>query len=182
MEKETGTTEFDSSDYNNQNFLKNSCSPYDEEELEALRLKRQKEVKIRKILREIFFYSIFLWMLYIVAFLNNDSNLSNYKSSVQTYFSSIPGINQSITFDSITVPNDVIDWLKGFSLSLYAYTYYNQAPNMETYLIKDFASMLVGYPILRQHRVVNSKLRYLFYYCIYYVIWKFEKFFKNLKL
>ena len=62
---------------NERRFIHRSCpraNRLDKAELFRARDKRVKELKIRSILSEMFTYSCFLWVLYVISYSNRDTN------------------------------------------------------------------------------------------------------------
>jgi hypothetical protein len=57
-----------------------------EHELEKIKKRQLKRRKASRLFREIFFNSIFLWILFVVSYSNKDINSYNYKKSVSGLF------------------------------------------------------------------------------------------------
>ena len=61
---------------------------FDENELNAAKLKQAKINKCHKILREIAFNAIFIWVLIVIAYTNRNTNSFNYQNNIKSEFSS----------------------------------------------------------------------------------------------
>lgn len=56
------------------------------DEIDEARLRRINEIKMWKLLREIFFYSMFVWILVIVSYGNTDNNFYVYQKGLKNMF------------------------------------------------------------------------------------------------
>ena len=52
-------------------------------ELEEMRLKRQKELKVENILKKIVWHALFLWLVYVISYSNRDINAYVYHTNLQ---------------------------------------------------------------------------------------------------
>ena len=75
---------------------------FDESELNAAKLKQAKINKCHKILREIGFNAIFIWVLIVIAYTNRNRNSFNYQNKIKSEFSSYRKVKNlfSILFNS----------------------------------------------------------------------------------
>lgn len=153
-EKELKKWQFNDDNLESQNKDNSFNSPnlnHDEIGLNQSELKEIKQKKIRlnnarKLVNELIFNLVFLSVLFFVSYTNKDVNSFNYKNSVQSLI-----INDN--YRKILSIKDVWNWLANdLMLNLKA----NQPSNNQ---LQDKTSILIGYPILRQVRVKNSKLR-----------------------
>jgi hypothetical protein len=119
-----------------------------QEDLKEIKAKKIKLNNAKKLLNELVFNSVFLFVLFFVSYTNKDVNSFNYKSSIESLI-----INDN--YRKIVSVGDVWYWLtKDFTLNLKQNELFENFGNKN---LKDNVSILIGYPILRQLRVKNSK-------------------------
>jgi polycystin 1L2 len=146
-----------------------------------MRTKRLIEVKMNQIIREISIYTLFLFILYVVAFGNLSSSSFNYNQLYISTFARTTG-SDDIGLDGVKKQNfsclriikilffffsilkkiktidDFWSWtLNKLSPGLRANSWYNgsQPYGLAGYL-NDFSSRMVGYATLKQLRVKNG--------------------------
>lgn len=105
--------------------------------------KREKYIRQKQavsMIREIICYSIFLIILFVVTYTNKDTNSFNYQNNLRKTFKS-----DSLTH--VKTFHDTFNWIKQ-----------NVIPtlNPESKQIIDQTSFIIGYPILRQLRIVKE--------------------------
>ena len=121
-------------------YLKN----YDSDELNLTdsdkRKRAIKMLKSKKLIRELLFNFVFLFILFVVSYTNKDLNSFAYKNSLETLILT--------DFDQIENVNDVWYWINYLLMPKLFIDYSNY--------IQDGSSIILNYPILRQLRVKKS--------------------------
>ncbi|XP_012934947.1 polycystic kidney disease protein 1-like 2 [Aplysia californica] len=128
--------------------------PPNPKELERVRSKRIKEVKMWAVVREILFYCIFLWVLLVVSYRNRSAAHFHYKDTMVRTF--IKSRDTDINFEKIQNTDEFWEWAKtGLINGLLAGSYYNNYPplRLRAY-INDKASRILGHAVMRQHRIL----------------------------
>lgn len=133
-----------------------TLNPIDPEELEKERAERKKVVKMKEILREGFSYLLFL---IVVLFLAHQSRSKNSNLIYQDLSNSFLE-NPDMAFGDIQTKDDFWTYIDTvFMPGLYAPRWYNDASLSwrEKLTVSNRASIRVGAPRLRQHRIKESK-------------------------
>ena len=97
-------------------------------------------LKSKKLIRELLFNFVFLFILFVVSYTNKDLNSFAYKNSLETLILT--------DFDQIENVNDVWYWINYLLMPKLFIDYSNY--------IQDGSSIILNYPILRQLRVKKS--------------------------
>ena len=71
-------------------------SQYTNQELELAKLKRKKINKCQKIIREILFNFMFIWILFVVSYSNRNSSSFYYQSQIAKTFSVYSDVMKAI--------------------------------------------------------------------------------------
>jgi hypothetical protein len=71
---------------NNEKILNPTCKPLDQLEIEEARHYRLIEIKMWKLIKELFLYSLFIWILFVVSYSNKDINSYSYMKSLKDLF------------------------------------------------------------------------------------------------
>ncbi|XP_035695813.1 polycystic kidney disease protein 1-like 2 [Branchiostoma floridae] len=122
-------------------------APPDEDELEAARALRNKELKMYSIIREISVYLMYIFIIVVISYFSRDEHAYWVRQTLQETFLQ--------DFEQIKTAENFWAWAQGPLLDgLRPGPWYNQQPadNMGP-LVADKISMLVGYAIIRQLRV-----------------------------
>ncbi|XP_071961517.1 polycystin-1-like [Antedon mediterranea] len=124
--------------------------PQKPEDLERAREQRLKEIKMFSIFREICFYSFFVIILMVVSYGNTNSMAYDVKSVLS---SNIQGpINN---FNKITTREMYWSWLRDVLVpSLQVPDWYNGQAPKENWYFSDRHSLILGYAVVRQQRVI----------------------------
>ncbi|KAH9492781.1 hypothetical protein Btru_024701 [Bulinus truncatus] len=130
--------------------------PLNPKELERLREVRLKEVKMWAVIREIIFYSLFLWILLVITHNNRGPDNFRYKNNMVKTFITNQNLNKTLVkFNDVQSASDFWEWLNnGFITGILANAYYNDYPplKLRSY-INDKASRIIGHAVLRQLRI-----------------------------
>ncbi|CAL1543663.1 unnamed protein product [Lymnaea stagnalis] len=134
--------------------------PPNPKELAKLREIRLNEVKMWAVIREILFYSMFLWVLLIISHRNRGPDNFNYKNNMVRTFITNQNLDPDLVeFQDIKSTADFWQWLQhGFMNGIMANAYYNDYPplRLRTY-INDKSSRILGHATLRQLRIKPDK-------------------------
>ena len=141
------------------------------------KLKQMKINKCHKIIREIVFNVIFIWVLFVISYTNRNENSFNYKNRIQNSFAGYKNviINLNLTenilitihkaekifYVILKVKNVKHFWKwvsNDFLSNLVEHETIFNASIRSTYLnfdhyLNDASSILIGYPIIRQLRI-----------------------------
>ena len=129
--------------------------PIDELFLDKLRKERQKEVEIWTIIGELSNYICFIIIVYIISYGNRDPNSFRLQQQIEYNLAIKHG------YDEIRTSNDWWDWAHNTFISeLRAQAWYNGQPpfGLRGY-IGDKTNRIIGYPLLRQVRVIPNSCR-----------------------
>ena len=141
-------------DYNKHPSIKNHFQ-YPAQDLDDGKLKKEKIKKCQKILRELFFNSILIGVLFTVAYSNRNTNSFKYRSQTAQTF---------ISYQDVTNINGLWDWLVNeflVNLKVDVSEYdVSMRESLDSYT-SDLSSILIGFPILRQLRVKKSRRKCL---------------------
>lgn len=104
--------------------------------LEKAKLERLKEIKMSKILKEIFSYLFFLWLLIVLSYGNRDPNAYLMKSTLKSAF--IDGANSGESYLDVKSTADLWSWIKStFVTELLVGPWYN---DYQPYGLRGFLS------------------------------------------
>jgi hypothetical protein len=141
-------------DYNKNPSIKNHFQ-YPAQDVDDGKLKKEKIKKCQKILRELFFNSILIGVLFTVAYSNRNTNSFNYRFQTQQTF---------VSYQDVTNINGLWDWLVNeflVNLKVDVSEYdVSVRESLDSYT-SDLSSILIGFPIIRQLRVKKSRRKYL---------------------
>ncbi|RWS14806.1 polycystic kidney disease protein 1-like protein 2-like protein [Dinothrombium tinctorium] len=121
--------------------------------LEKAKLERLKEMKMVEVLKDIWSYLLFLWILVVLSYGNRDPNAHLMKDTIQSAF--IDGSNSGVAFTSIKTSKDLWHWINATLIhELRIGRWYNgyQAYGLRGFL-NDKVNRMMGYAVLRQVRV-----------------------------
>lgn len=119
----------------------------DPKKMKEIKLKFLREKKAMAILREIFVYTIFLCVLFMVSFTNKDMNSFMYQKQIQNMF-------DLKSLDSILEVKDIWKWTRDGFVSAFI----NEENNADfNNFMTDKTSFLIGKPMIRQLRIKNGK-------------------------
>ena len=142
----------------------------DKKVIELARLKRVKEKKCQRVLRQILTNSIFLIVIILNCYVNKTQNAYNYHNHIKTMFASYQDVCTKISvlanFISIALfysflflkLNNVQDFFSWISKDFLKNSQADKLLSnitMDSYL-NDASSIVIGYPILRQLRIKNG--------------------------
>ena len=121
--------------------------------LEKAKLERLKEIKMSKILKEIFSYLFFLWILIVLSYGNRDPNAYLMKDTLKSAF--IGGANGGASYEDVKTTRDLWSWMKTTFLPelLVGPWYNNYQPYGLRGFLNDRVNRLMGYGVLRQIRI-----------------------------
>ena len=122
-------------------------------ELEKAKLNRLKEIKMGVILKEIFSYLFFLWILIVLSYGNRDPNAFLMKQTIKSVI--IEGSNSGEAFEDVKTPDDLWSWMKSTLIpELFVGRWYNRhQPYGLRGFMNDRVNRMMGYPVLRQVRI-----------------------------
>ena len=108
---------------------------------------------MEQILKEIFSYLFFLWILIVLSYGNRDPNAYLMKNSLKSTF--IDGTNGGNAFTDVKTTDDLWTWMKTTLIpELYVGRWYN---NHQPYGLRGFlndrTNRMMGFPVLRQVRI-----------------------------
>ncbi|KAG1655570.1 Polycystin-2 [Nymphon striatum] len=128
----------------------------DQAEVMKNRILREKEVKMTAVLREIFAYVIFLWLLLILSYGNRDPNGRLLQQSILNGFLK-PG-DIYLDFTKVKTIDKFYRWVtEAFIPELMVTNWYNtRPPNGLGGFVDDRTNFLVGMPIMRQVRIKEN--------------------------
>ncbi|KAG1698577.1 Polycystic kidney disease protein 1-like 2 [Nymphon striatum] len=128
----------------------------DPAEVMKYRILRVKEVKMTEVLREIFAYVIFLWLLLILSYGNRDPNGRLLQQSISNGFLK-PG-DIYLDFTKVKTIDKFYRWVtEAFIPELMVTNWYNaRPPNGLGGFVDDRSNFLVGMPIMRQVRIKEN--------------------------
>ncbi|XP_059152857.1 polycystin-1-like protein 2 [Physella acuta] len=127
--------------------------PPNPKEIERMREIRLKEVKMWGVIREILFYSMFLWILLIITHRSRGPDNWRYKNTMDRTF--IECMDYKPKFTDIGNIDDFWKWIETSFLSgIMASSYYNDYPplRLRSY-VNDKSSRILGHATMRQLRV-----------------------------
>ncbi|OWF53241.1 Location of vulva defective 1 [Mizuhopecten yessoensis] len=138
---------------------KASYVPADNQLLEKARAVRMKEIKMWAVIREIIFYSFFVWILMVISYQNRSTNSYLYKFSMEQVFIITNDTNHK--FEKITNVQNFWTWAKtGLATGIRANKWYNDDhPLFLRGYINDKVSRLMGYATMRQLRSKKDTCR-----------------------
>lgn len=122
-------------------------------ELEKAKLQRLKEIKMGIILKEIFSYLFFLWILTVLSYGNRDPNAHLMKETLKGAF--IDGANTGEAFTDVKTTDDFWSYLENTLIpEVYVGKWYNgKQPFGLRGFVNDRTNRLIGFPSLRQIRI-----------------------------
>ncbi len=85
----------------NDEVMQENSSPLVDAELDELREKRMKELKIENIIKKCIWHSAFLWLIYVVSYSNRDINAYSYQSAIKATFLQTPVNKESVLFSDV---------------------------------------------------------------------------------
>ncbi|XP_033750161.1 uncharacterized protein LOC117334568 isoform X2 [Pecten maximus] len=138
---------------------KASYVPADNQLLDKAREVRLKEIKMWAVVREIIFYSFFVWILMVISYQNRSTDSYLYKFSMEQVFIITNDTNHK--FEKITNVQNFWTWAKtGLSTGIRANKWYNDDhPLFLRGYINDKVSRLMGYATMRQLRSKKDTCR-----------------------
>ncbi|XP_071105701.1 polycystin-1-like [Haliotis cracherodii] len=127
--------------------------PPDPEELERARKQRLNEIKMWEIVRELVFYSFFLWILMVISYRSRNPNSYYYKDTLEKMI--IKNNHTLQWFTKIHNAEEYWKWARsGMVNAVRASSYYNKDPPlMLRGFIGDKVSRMMGFATMRQLRV-----------------------------
>ncbi|KAK7075316.1 hypothetical protein SK128_002080, partial [Halocaridina rubra] len=131
----------------------------DTETLYMLRKARKKEMEMWAIIKEIFYYAIFLWILLILSYGNRDPNAFYLKKGLEESFLNVN--EEGSEYAEIKTTDELWDYLySGFMINLRADKLYNGKPpyGLRGFL-NDWCNRIMGYATIRQIRVRDRSCR-----------------------
>lgn len=122
-------------------------------QLEKAKLNRLKEMKMAQILKEIFSYLFFLWILIVLSYGNRDPNAYLLKNALKSTF--IDGTNSGESFADVKTTEALWSWFNSTLVpELYVGRWYNRhQPYGLRGFLNDRNNRMMGYPVLRQVRI-----------------------------
>ncbi|XP_067670971.1 polycystin-1-like protein 2 [Haliotis asinina] len=131
--------------------------PPDPTVLQKARRQRLNEIKMWDIIREIVFYSFFVWILMVVSYRNRSPDSFYYKDSLEKMI--IKNNDTQQWFSEIQSTEEFWQWARsGLVSSLRADNYYNNDPALLLRgFIGDKVSRIMGYATMRQLRVKTGQ-------------------------
>jgi hypothetical protein len=141
--------------YGDDNVNKAPSEPIDEVKLEYIRAKRQKELEMWSIIKELAGFFVFIMIVFIIAYLNRDPASYRFQDQLRYNFVTKNG------FDKVKTSNDWWEWVHKTAVNeLKATNLYNgQPPYGLRGFIGDLQSRIMGYGTLRQIRVKPNSCR-----------------------
>ncbi|KAI3380764.1 hypothetical protein SNEBB_003260 [Seison nebaliae] len=123
-------------------------------QLKEARAKRQKELEMMKVLKEIVTFCIFLMLLYVVAYGNRDARMFNMTDHLETVYAN----DRLYPFENVNSFSDFFRWFDNVLIPNFRATewYNGDQPVNERGFIGDRANRLLGYGIVRQIRVKHE--------------------------
>lgn len=122
-------------------------------DLKALRQKHLRDQRAKSFLREIFTYSLFLAILFVVAFMNKDTQSFNFQNQLKSMF----GVSlKESSLDEVITIQKLWEWSRNYFLPAF-----NSSMGLKNYM-KDDISYIIGTPVMRQLRVKNGKTIFKF--------------------
>ncbi|KAG1652539.1 Polycystic kidney disease protein 1-like 2 [Nymphon striatum] len=121
------------------------------------RERREKEVKMYAIAREILSYLFFLWILLTISYGNRDPNAIMLKNTITNAYLK-PG-HLDYDFDKrVKSPQKLYDWMREVFIKeiIVGKWYNNELPFDMLNYMNDHSNLLVGVPLLRQVRVKEN--------------------------
>ncbi|ESO89018.1 hypothetical protein LOTGIDRAFT_228960 [Lottia gigantea] len=127
--------------------------PPDPAELEKARIQRLNEIKMWEIIREIVFYSFFLWILMVISYRNRSPHGFTYKNSLVKTF--VDNNDTKQWFSKVRNTAEYWKWSQsGLLNGIRASNYYNSDPPLLLRgFVNDKVSRIMGYATMRQLRV-----------------------------
>lgn len=83
--------------------MNDNFSPLVDAELDELKVKRMKELKIENIIKKCIWHSCFLWLIYVVSYSNRDINAFSYQSMIKSLIIQTPVANNSPVFSEVLI-------------------------------------------------------------------------------
>lgn len=123
----------------------------DPKNMREVKIKFLKEKKAMAILREIFVYSIFLFVLFLVSFTNKDLNSFMYQKQVQRMFN-LKSLENVLQID------DIWEWTKKSFVPAF-----KNDKELKNFML-DKTSFIIGKPMIRQLRIKNGKIKKITFY------------------
>lgn len=122
-------------------------------QLEKAKLQRLKEIKMGKILKEIFSYLFFLWILTVLSYGNRDPNAHLMKETLKGAF--IDGANTGTAYTDVKTSDDLWSYFENTLVpEVYVGKWYNgKQPFGLRGFVNDRTNRLIGFPSLRQIRI-----------------------------
>jgi hypothetical protein len=122
-------------------------------ELEKAKLNRLKEIKMGTILKEIFSYLFFLWILIVLSYGNRDPNAYLMKQTIKSAI--IEGSNSGESFEDVKTTTDLWSWTKNTLIpEIFVGRWYNKhQPYGLRGFMNDRVNRLMGFPVIRQVRI-----------------------------
>lgn len=121
--------------------------------LDKIKLQRLKEMKMTIILKDIFSYLCFLWILTVISYGNRDPSAYLMKETIEKTI--IEGTNQGTNYMEIKTPDDMWRWTNTTLIpSLLIGDWYNgYKPLGLRGFMNDHVNRMMGYGVLRQVRI-----------------------------
>ncbi|XP_071129607.1 polycystin family receptor for egg jelly-like isoform X3 [Mytilus edulis] len=134
-------------------------APPDPVLVEKARQVRLQEIKMWSVVRELVFYSFFLWILMVISYRNRSELMYTYKNSMEQVFIVTNDTNH--WFMKAKNQDDFWSWAKsGMGNGLRALNYYNdEQPLFLRGYINDKQSRIMGYATMRQLRVTRGSCK-----------------------
>ncbi|RWS31890.1 polycystic kidney disease protein 1-like protein 2-like protein [Leptotrombidium deliense] len=124
--------------------------------MEKAKLERLKELKMSAVLKEIWSYLVFLWILIVLSYGNRDPNAFFMKDTLHSAF--IEGSNSEVSYSSVRTTDDLWQWINATLIpELRIGRWYNgyQAYGLRGFL-NDKVNRMMGYAVLRQVRIKEN--------------------------
>ncbi|XP_023214370.1 polycystic kidney disease protein 1-like 2 [Centruroides sculpturatus] len=129
----------------------------DEKTLEKARIKREKEVRLNNIIRELVVYSLYLWILVIISYGQRDPNGYYMRLNIINNFIK-PGDHWN-DFNKVNTDRRFWNWTTEVLIPelLIGNWYNNRIPLGLRGFIDDRNNVKISYAIMRQVRIKTSK-------------------------
>ncbi|KAG1677778.1 Polycystic kidney disease protein 1-like 2 [Nymphon striatum] len=126
-------------------------------EMQSLREKREKELEMYSIAKEVFAYLMFLWILLTLSYGNRDPSAIHLRQTLFNIFLK-PGDSNIDYYKFVRNETKLYEWIKeAFLPELIVQEWYNGAPpNTLGGFSEDRTNFIIGVPILRQVRVKEN--------------------------
>lgn len=124
--------------------------------LERVKVERMKEIKMAQVLKEIFSYISFLWIMIVLTYGNRDPNAFLIKDTIKRSF--IEGAHSKVPFHSVVTTDQFWNYVNQTLIpGLLVGPWYNgYQPYTLRGFINDRVNRIMGYGMMRQVRIKNE--------------------------